>query len=290
MKKILLVIVAFALLIPLTGCQGTTNEIQVAATTAPVYAFTSRICQGTDICVGQVITENISCLHDYTLQTSQMRFIENAEILIISGAGLESFLDDALTGKNNVIDASSGVDLLCHDHGHDSSDHHHESDPHIWLSPQNAKIMAQNICNGLTAVYPHHANAFTANLTSLLDEITTLSEYAAQQLQHLTCKHLITFHDGFGYMADAFGLEILRAIEEESGSEASAATLIELCDLVTEYSLPAVFIEQNGSSSAAQIIASETGIRTYTLDMAMSNSNYFQAMYHNIDTLKEALE
>ena len=91
-------------------------------------------------------------------------------------------------------------------------------------------------------------------------------------------------------MAKSFDLTILRAVEEESGSEASAAELIELIALVKHNQLPAIFIEANGSDSAARIIAEETGASVYTLDMAMSGDSYFDAMYRNIDTLKEALQ
>ena len=78
-------------------------------------------------------------------------------------------------------------------------------------------------------------------------------------------------------------------MEEESGSEASASELKELIGLVDDHQLPAIFTEVNGSASAAQIIAAQTGIKTYALNMAMSGSDYFAAMYQNIDTIKEAL-
>ena len=79
------------------------------------------------------------------------------------------------------------------------------------------------------------------------------------------------------------------AVEEESGSEASAGELKELIQLVRDNDLPAVFTEKNGSASAAQLIRAETGCSVYSLDMAMSGSHYFEIMYRNIDTLKEAL-
>ena len=78
-------------------------------------------------------------------------------------------------------------------------------------------------------------------------------------------------------------------MEEESGSEASAQELKHLISIVREHDLPAVFIEANGSVSAAEVIARETGAKICTLDMAMGGDSYFDAMYHNIDTIKEAL-
>jgi len=78
-------------------------------------------------------------------------------------------------------------------------------------------------------------------------------------------------------------------VEEESGSEASARELIHLIEEVEHHHLPAVFTEKSGSESAAAIIARETGCGSFRLDMAMSGNSYFEAMYHNINTIKEAL-
>lgn len=291
MKRILCFIITAILLSALCSCQPSPN-VQIAATTAPVYEFTTRICQNTDIHVGLIISENISCLHDYTLRTEQMQMIENAQIIVLSGAGLDTFLHDVTTSAKQ-IDASTSIDLLCDDSSHEHSqhrdEHSHEHDPHIWLSPANACKMAQNIYEGLKNVYPQHADQFASNFQTLLDEFSALETYGTQQLQALSNRHLITFHDGFAYFAQTFKLDILHSIEEESGSEASAAELIEICNLVNSYNLPAIFTEQSGAASAAEIISAETGSMVYQLDMAMSGNGYFNAMYSNIDTIKEAL-
>ena len=111
-----------------------------------------------------------------------------------------------------------------------------------------------------------------------------------QKLANLSCREIITFHDGFSYLAQAFDLTILEAIEEESGSEASARELIHMIEEVNHHRLPAIFTEKSGSVSAAGIIARETGAKEFILDMAMAGDSYFDAMYHNIETLKEALQ
>ena len=288
MKRILILLLAVTLIIGLCGCKETVHRPSVAATTAPVYEFASFLCQGTDIAVTRLITENVSCLHDYTLQVSQMKAMEYADLVILSGAGLEEFMDDVLVGKH-IIDASSGIETICSDHDH-AHDHHHETDPHVWLAPKNAKIMANNICRSLCEQYPQYTEIITENLQQLNDRFDALQTYAEQALASLSSRQLLTFHDGFAYLAQAFDLEILHAIEEESGREASAAELIGLCKLVQENSLAAIFTEQYGSTSAASIISAETGAKIFQLDMAMGDCGYFDAMYHNIDTLKEALE
>ena len=149
--------------------------------------------------------------------------------------------------------------------------------------------MAENICAGLADRYPKHREIFNTNLQSLLQEIDALQAYGTMQLSSLSCRELITFHDGFAYFAQSFDLHILAAVEEESGSEASARELKELIGLIESYQIPAIFTEKSGSVSAAGIISRETGVAIYDLDMAMAGSSWFDAMYHNIDTIKEAL-
>ena len=278
----------------LSGCSANTSPANIAATTLPVYEFTAALCEGTPLTVTRLVTEEVSCLHDYSLNVKQVKAAEAAELIVISGAGLEDFLDDLLINKE-CIDASQGIQLHCpeeenHVHDHEHEGHHHESDPHIWLSPSNAAVMAYNICIGLTGKYPEFAGTFASNLDSLTQRLNDLYAYGNDALKDLSCRELITFHDGFSYFADAFDLTILEAVEEESGSEASAKELIHLIEEVEHHSLPAIFTEKSGSVSAASIIARETGCKTYTLDMAMAGDSYFDAMYHNIDTIKEALQ
>lgn len=288
MKKISLLLVT-VLLLCMTGCAAPRATPSVVATTKPVYDFTSYLCQGTDLSVGQLITENVSCLHDYSLSVEQVRKAEAAEVMVISGAGLESFMDDLLR-QQRVIDSSAHVPLLeCteeHDHDHE---HHHETDAHIWLAPENARMMANNICDGLCEVYPQQKDALRANLAALEKKLDALQQLGEETLGTLSCRELVTFHDGFGYLADAFDLTIAAAIEEESGSEASAKELIALMELVQQRQIPAIFAETNGSLSAPGIISREIGVPVYTLNMGMGSGDYFEIMEQNIHTLKEAL-
>lgn len=290
MKKLTVVLTLLALLVTVSACTGNAVPAQVAATTLPVYEFSSRILDGSGITVTRLVTESVSCLHDYSLNVNQVRAAEAAEIVVISGAGMEDFMADILAGKD-CIDASAGIGLICAEDGHTHGDGHaHEEDPHIWLSPANAMVMTRNICEGLCDRYPQHRALFEKNRDVLLGELEELENYGESQLSGLSCRKLITFHDGFGYFADAFHLTILAAVEEESGSEASAQELKELITLVQTHALPAIFVETNGSDAAARTISSATGAGVYTLDMAMSGESWMDAMYHNIDTIKEALE
>lgn len=291
--KILKLWTVVLVLLMLTACGNTAEEYQIAATTAPVAQLAQAITEGTGLTVTQIISDRVSCLHDYSLSVRQMEILTRSDLVLLSGGGLEDFMDDALASAGQTVDCSEGIALLetdGHEHEEHDHSHHHEHDPHIWLDPANAEIMAQTICAALTARYPEQESRLQENLTTLLERLEALREYGENTLAELSCREMITFHDGFAYLAQAFDLEILAAIEEESGSEASARDLVELVGLVEEHSLPAVFTEVNGAVSAASVLQAETGVAVWTLDLAMGGTDYFEAMLHNIDTLKEALQ
>lgn len=284
--------ITFLCLLLLNGCGIPQEPAQIAATTLPVYEFTCRLCQGTPLRVTRLVTEEVSCLHNYSLNVRQVKAAEAVETIVLSGGGLEEFMEDMLLGAD-TIDASLGIAFICHEEEsehHSQEDHHHETDPHFWLSPACAEIMAGNICDGLSLRYPEQKQVFEKNLEELTQDLQALQRYGKQQLGTLSCRELVTFHDGFSYFAQSFDLNILEAVEEESGSEASAKKLIYLAQLLRQHNIPAVFTEKSGAVSAAGILARETGCGSYALDMAMAGDSYFEAVYHNIDTIREALK
>ena len=291
MKKLLSLVFAVLIVFTLCSCGTPNQNAQIVATTLPVYTFTKALCCDTDITVDRLISEDISCLHNYTLQTKQMRAIENAQTIVISGSGLEDFLTDVDLKHHTIIDASKGIELICSESDHaEEHDHVHEQDPHIWLSPILAIQMADNIYQQLCNTFPEYTDTFTNNHSLLYDELSALKLYAQNALENLSRRRIMTFHDGFSYMAESFGLTVVHAVEEESGSEASAAELIEMIHIAGENDLNVLFTERNGSTAAATIVAAEIGAKIYQLDMAISGENFFDAMYTNINTLKEALE
>ncbi|MBQ7255779.1 MAG: zinc ABC transporter substrate-binding protein [Oscillospiraceae bacterium] len=274
MKRILPIIL---ILLLLAGCGAQESYAQIAATTKPIAQFAAAIADGTGLTVDTLVTEPVSCLHDYSLSVKQIQKAQHAELVLLNGGGLEDTMEGALAGTN-TFNCSEGLTLLQGEEG---------ADPHYWLDPAFARTMAENIAAALTAQYPQYADTFAANLQTLQGAFDALCGYAAQH--SFGGAEIITFHDGFAYFADAMDLTILAAIEEEAGSEVSAGDLTEIIALVREHELPCVFTEENGSQDAARIIADETGCKVYRLTTCITDDDYFAAMRKNIDTVSEAL-
>ena len=267
------------------------GKLHVLATTYPVYLFTTAVTEGVDnVEVSLLVNQQTSCLHDYTLTVSDMKAIESADVIVMNGAGLEDFMDDALAASDApVIDCSEGIELLPAQ-GHEGHGHGTEYDPHIWMMEENVSLMLENIGKGLAALDPDRQEEYYWNSQYANDALG----YDPDKLTALADKPLITFHDGFQYFAQATGLNLLKAIEEEEGAEASAAEIQEIVSLIREYDIPAIFTEVNGSDATAQAISRETGCQIYQLDMIMSGDGtgiqpYVDAMEKNMDTILEAL-
>ena len=279
-QRFFAILLALALL--LSGCAAQKSEpsADILATTAPVAQIVGAITAGTDLTVATLISEPVSCVHDYALSVDQMRAVEQAKHIVISGAGLEEFMADVLTSRA-VIDASEGLALLPGEEG--------ESDPHTWLAPENMIAMTRTVEAALAAEYPQHAALFAENADIWCEKLDELQAYGEQLLSSLSCRRLVTFHDGFAYFAKAFDLEIAASMEIEAGSEPSARELEEIISLLQDQGIPAVFTEINGTADAAELVARETGCAVFSLDTAISSVNYLSAMTQNIDTIKEAL-
>ena len=301
-KRIIPLLLILALVLAGCGSGGSVGagnaRMQVVTTTYPIYLFTSALTRDVDgVVVERLDTGSTSCLHDYTLSVNDMKKLADADVIAMNGAGLEDFMDDALAASSAaVIDCSQGVALLENaDHIHEEGDGGHDHghwDPHYWMDPDNAGIMAENIAAGLIAADPDHQQIYQENM---LKTTTFLASWKGTLQDLLNWDEgpeitgLITFHDGFAYFAKAFDLEIAASMEIEAGSEPSARELEEIISLLQDQGIPAVFTEINGTADAAELVARETGCAVFSLDTAISSANYLSAMTQNIDTIKEAL-
>lgn len=297
-----------ALVLAMSGCaqaQKEENKLTIVCTTYPIYLFASAVTDGVEgIAVERLDTSSGSCLHDYTLSMEDMKKIEGADILVLNGAGLEDFMDDALAASDALtIDCSAGVELLFtleHSHEHETEeaghDHDHgDYDPHIWMDFGNAAVMVKNIRDGLLQADGDNAAAYRENAEKAVERLTDYANRAAALLrttqeENVSIDGLITFHDGFQYFAQALDLPLLAAIEEEAGSEASAKEIAQITQLVEEYSLPVIFTEVNGSDATANAIARETGCQVEQLTMLMDGSddsleNYLDGLLGNVTTI-----
>jgi zinc transport system substrate-binding protein len=222
------------------------------------------------------------CLHDYQLSPDDLVRLSRADVLVVNGAGMESFLDRVVRQAPGVkvINASEGISLL-------------GANSHVWLSVSLAMCQVQNIAAGLAAIDPDHAAAYAANAEAYGKRLDALRRSMQAGLKDLKRRDIITLHEAFSYFAEDFGLNIVGVIQREAGTAPGAKELAATIRLARASGVKALFAEPQYPRSSADVIAAETGAKVYLLDPVVSGAKnadaYIRAMEENLRVLKEAL-
>lgn len=296
MKKLLAMLLV-AMLLPVGAMAQT-----IVTSFYPIYLFTLNLTDGIDgLEVRNMAAPGTGCLHDYQLQTSDMKKLAEADAFLINGAGMESYLANVMEAFPSlpVVDASTGIELLCSDESdHDEhEDHDHgKYNAHVWLDAGNAQIMVSNLAKGLMAACPDAAQAIAANRDAYLARLNALDEEITAALADLPYRDIITFHEAFPYFAKAYGLNVAAVVNREPGDALSPAALAALVKLVKELGAPPLFTEPQYEDMAAQTLARETGAKVYTLDPMVTGPEtdvpltyYEDVMRANVQVLLTAL-
>lgn len=207
----------------------------VLATTYPVYVAAQHIIgDNTPIRLTRLDGAASGCLHDYQLSPSDRRAVQEAEIILMNGAGAESFLH-GIVEEEKCVDTSAGIDLLCadHDHDHAEGDHHHEEEynEHLWLSPVRYTKQVEAVRDALCGLNPDQADLYKANATAYLAKISAI----ADDLPDLSGKPCVLFHDSMAYLAADLGLDVKLTLSVEGESGLSAADLKQVEALAAQY-------------------------------------------------------
>ena len=313
LTKILTIIILVSLF--LTGCNNsaksnnsteTNNKLTIVTSFYPMYISTLNIVKDIpNVEVLNMTTSQTGCLHDYSLSTKDLKTLSNADILIINGAGMESFLDDVIDEYSDlkIIEASKGIHLIedtehdDHTEDHDHEDHDHDVNPHVWVSISKNIEEVSNIAEELSSLDPNHANEYQDNANEYIAKLENLKTEMHSTLDNIAHKDIITFHEAFPYFAEEFGLNIVGVIEIEPDSEPSAKEVENIISIINEKNIKALFTEPQYSSKIADTIAKETGASIYTLDPIVTGdsnekayNDYIIKMQENLNTLKEALK
>ena len=203
MKKIALVLACLTVLLT-CGCQRddtatkAKDEITVLTSFFPMYVATINIIDGVDGVKAVNMTEpQTGCLHDYQLTTKDMSLIEKADVMVVNGGGMESFLDKVLKqhSKLKLIDASKDIALL-------------EDNPHVWVSVSNEILQVRNIAAQLSEIDPVHREQYEKNCTIYVEKLEKLKKDMHNKLDGFAGRKIITFHEAFPYFAKEFNTAI----------------------------------------------------------------------------------
>lgn len=234
--------------------------------------------------------------HVYQPSAEDAKAVFAADLIIANGLGFEPWLArliDSSEAPGTRLDASSGVLPLMLD-----EDGQQVADPHAWQNLANAEIYVQNIAKALIQADPDNAAHYSAGRDAYLAQIRSLLTEAKTGLGQLppAQRTIITSHDAFAYLGQAYGLKFVAPQGLSTADEPSAADVAALIRQIRADGVKAVFVENIRDPRLIEQIASEAGATVggtlYSDALASEGpaSTYLGMFKHNLDTLLAALK
>ncbi|MDL2317465.1 metal ABC transporter substrate-binding protein [Eubacteriales bacterium OttesenSCG-928-A19] len=269
---------------------GEDTPLRVTASFFPLYIAAINICQDVPgVEIACMAPPAAGCLHDYQMTTADRRLLEESDVLLLNGAGLESFMDKLLPQLSaRIIEASAGAAL--------QKDAHGEDNPHVWVSVEGMIAEVNAIADGLAQADPTHATQYASNAAAYVQRLTAMKEELAETLAPLSGMPIITFHEAFDYFAPEFGLRVVATVHHHEDAAPSAREIAGLVAIIEQDDVRALFAEPYYQDASVDIISREAGVPVYTLNPVTdgeaepSNLDAYQhIMRENATTLLEAL-
>ncbi|MFC1964450.1 metal ABC transporter solute-binding protein, Zn/Mn family [Chloroflexota bacterium] len=268
------------------------EKIGVVVTVLPQAEFVVNV-GGERVDVSIMVSPGASP-HTYEPTPSQLAALSIAKIYAKAGSRVDFELVwmDKLVAANEkmlVVDCSNGIQLIEMSGKHTREDEEYEHgamDPHIWLSPLNAKIMVQNIYEGLVQVDPDNRTYYEQNRDAYLQKLTKLDHDIRDGMSGVTNRSFMVYHPAFGYFARDYNLNML-PIEEE-GKEPTAAGIARLIEQAKGHKINVIFVSPQFNPESAKVIAREIGGKVVFVDPLAGD--YIMNLYKVLGELVQMME
>lgn len=298
MKRFVSLLMGLLLCLLPMGCAPVAQEpaeeaFSVAVSFHPMLLLTRMVTQGVpgvDIhCMAQAHT---GCLHDYQLLPGDVKGLQEADLFIINGLGMESFIDSllvqlpALHVVNTTEAFAADVEAMAAPG--------EEVNGHVWLSVPYAMQQLEVICAALCADDPVHAEAYRANTEAYQKRMEALEQEMRSTLAPMAGQPLVSFHDAFSWYEVSYGLTIADTLSLHE-EEPSTRQLTDLVEIIRTQHVKALLVEPyiQEPPAAAAMVSRESGCPLVVLDPITSGEDnpeaYFTAMVRNAQTLAEVL-
>ena len=298
------------------------DMLTVVTSFYPMYIATLNIVDG----VKGVRLENLSepqtgCLHDFQLTPEDMKLLSTADVFVINGGGIESFMSDVAKAypKLDVVEACEDVALLSeddadsdHDHDHDAdaesdSDHDHEADAesdsahdhdhgdenaHAWMSVPRYRTMVKTIASHLAQKDEAHAEEYYANAEKYDAKLAKL-EKEQDSLKSLTDgQNIVIFHEAYAYVADDFSMNACYLLDLDEERSVSAGEIKQVISAIKDDGVSVILAEELYGKSMGDTVSRETDVHVVYIDPLnrgeYDKDSYLDGMEQNIELIKDA--
>ncbi len=294
MKKVVITtLLIIALVLNLTACSSKNSEASkplVYASFYPIYDLTSKI-GGDKVTVKNIIPFNVSP-HGWEPTAREIAEITKAKAVLYLGLTLDDpWINKIMVSAPHAefYEVSKGIEPITKGN---------TINPHVWISPKEALIVAKNINEALQKIDPNNKNYFEKNYQKLKTELENLDKQYTEELSKTRLKTFVVFHSAFAYVARDYEINQESLVGMSDEAEPSPARMSELVALIKKEKIKYIFAENLSAAKPMETIAQESGatvlklntIGTLTQEDVKKKADFMSLMKDNLENLKKGLE
>jgi zinc transport system substrate-binding protein len=280
------------------------TRLKVLTSILPVYSFAATVA-GDLADVENLLPSSVGP-HDYQFTPGDVRKVSQADLVLINGLGIETWLDRLLAanlkrGRATVVEVAAGLkgqlieSAHHHDHGaHEPHAHAHAPNPHVWLDPTLAAHCVTNVLRALQSADPRNAEAYARNAASYIEQLHALDREIQEGLKGVKNRPFVTHHDAFPYLVRRYGLRQIAVVEEVPDMEPSARELRQLMNTIRRNKVQVIFTEPQSSSRLIRQISRDLKLKLAELDPLETGeiqpNAYLDGMRSNLRALQTHLK
>ena len=291
-KRNIIIILAIILVIILLIVIGNLNrnetekddKVRIVTSFYPMYIMTLNITEEVEnVEVENMADNQVGCIHDYTLTTSDLKKFENADIFVENGYGIENFSNNIKESYPNVKIIESASKIT------DTIEEHEEINAHFWTSIDNYILQVREIADRLKELDNANEAKYEENASEYITKLENLKTKYKNELQNLNEKKVVSLNEAFSYLFKFVGIEEELISTDHEQSALSAEQVKNVIDIMNNENIKTIIIAENDDEQNATAIANETGAKIYRLKDGMSGdgsiNSYIDIMEDNLETL-----
>lgn len=301
MKMKMILMSLFALAIAPVGARA---ELKIV-TTLTDFADLAKQIGGDRVTVHSVMKgpENV---HNVMAKPTEMVFLNKADLFVHSGLDAEPWRDNLLKGARNPrvlpgkpgnVDMSAGIELKEAPAGRvdrSQGDVHAYGNPHYTVDPRNGLRMVATLARAMSDADPANAEFYRANASRLVNGIADLSKELKDKLAPYGGLKIVTYHKAWEYFADAFGLDVVAAIEPKPAITPSPADMRRVIEQARAAGARVVIVETYNSFDQAKFVADKIGVPVLRLPDHVNGtpeaSSYQAMLRYDVEQIIQAAE
>ena len=272
------------------------NDFVIVTSFYPMYVFTKNMTEGADVEVVNMTKPDTGCLHNYQLLPQDIKTLENADVFVINGGGMESFMEKVYENEKDlkVITACEGIELMEMPNEESGTHEHGEFNSHVWTYIPNAITEIGNIAEGLCSADPKNEQIYRENSKNYIESLEEIHKRFEEELKDLSGAKIVVTHEAFDYLADGYGLEVAGHVLSGHEEQASAGEISALAEKIKSENVVALFKEPQYAQDIINTLSEETSVPVYELDPMVTGGEdyigvYEETMLDNLETIKSAL-